>query len=37
VETIAATPYDPSRYQETLFVAPSFETMAGDVLSFLGE
>jgi phenylalanine-4-hydroxylase len=37
VETIAATPYDPSRYQETLFVAPSFGTMAGDVLSFLGE
>lgn len=35
VEAIAATPYDPSRYQETLFVAPSFSQMAGDVLGWL--
>lgn len=35
VDAIAATPYDPTRYQEKLFVAPSFEAMAGDVLRWL--
>jgi phenylalanine-4-hydroxylase len=35
VETIAATPYDPTHYQEKLFVAPSFETMTRDVLRWL--
>jgi len=35
VDRIAATPYDPSRYQEQLFVAPSFEQMADDVTSWL--
>jgi phenylalanine-4-hydroxylase len=35
VDRIAATPYDPTRYQERLFVAPSFEVMAGDVTRFL--
>jgi phenylalanine-4-hydroxylase len=35
VETIAATPYDPTRYQERLFVAPSFSRMAHDVLAWL--
>ena len=37
VEKIAATPYDPSRYQATLFVAPSFAAMTRDVLAWLGE
>jgi phenylalanine-4-hydroxylase len=36
VETIAATPYDPTRYQERLFVAPGFERMTRDVLGWLG-
>jgi phenylalanine-4-hydroxylase len=35
VEAIAATPYDPTRYQERLFVAPSFARMAHDVLAWL--
>lgn len=35
VEAIAATPYDPTRYQERLFVAPSFAGMANDVLGWL--
>ena len=35
VEAIAATPYDPTHYQEKLFVAPSFETMSRDVLRWL--
>jgi len=35
IETIAATPYDPSRYQEMLFVAPAFSTMMRDALSWL--
>ena len=35
VDAIAATPYDPTRYQETLFVAPSFERMAKDVIEWL--
>lgn len=37
VEKIAATPYDPSRYQATLFVAPGFGAMTRDVLAWLGE
>lgn len=35
VDAIAATPYDPTRYQETLFVAPSFARMVHDVLNWL--
>jgi phenylalanine-4-hydroxylase len=35
VETIAETPYDPTRYQDLLFVAPSFERMVGDVMEWL--
>src|SRR5436305_5480687 len=35
VEAIAATPYDPTHYQEKLFAAPSFETMTRDVLRWL--
>jgi phenylalanine-4-hydroxylase len=35
VERIAATPYDPTRYQERLFVAPSFEAMTRDVTCWL--
>ena len=35
VEAIASTPYDPTRYQERLFVAPSFEQMTGDVIGWL--
>ncbi|HUJ13319.1 MAG TPA: phenylalanine 4-monooxygenase [Thermoanaerobaculia bacterium] len=35
LETIAATPYDPSRYQDTLFVAPNFRTMIRDLLGWL--
>jgi phenylalanine-4-hydroxylase len=35
VETIAETPYDPTRYQDLLFVAPSFERMIGDVTEWL--
>lgn len=35
IETIAATPYDPTHYQSVLFVAPSFETMTADVLRWL--
>lgn len=35
VAAIAETPYDPTRYQETLFVAPSFATMARDVIDWL--
>jgi len=35
VEAIAATPYDPTHYQEKLFPAPSFETMTRDVLRWL--
>ena len=36
VEKIASTPYDPSRYQQTLFVAPGFAQMTRDVLAWLG-
>jgi len=35
VDEIAATPYDPTRYQEKLFVAPGFDVMANDVLQWL--
>jgi len=35
VDAIAATPYDTTRYQETLFVAPSFSRMTHDVLAWL--
>jgi phenylalanine-4-hydroxylase len=35
VDRIANTPYDPSRYQEQLFVAPSFEQMVADVTRWL--
>lgn len=35
VELIASTPYDPTHYQEKLFVAPSFATMSRDVLRWL--
>src|SRR5207248_10799269 len=35
VEAMANTPYDPTMYQEKLFVAPSFDRMAGDVLAWL--
>jgi phenylalanine-4-hydroxylase len=36
VDEILESPYDPTRYQEKLFVAPSFDAMANDVLSCLG-
>ena len=35
VDAVAATPYDPTRYQERLFVAPSFAEMTHDVLAWL--
>jgi len=35
VDEIAATPYDPTRYQEKLFVAPSFHAMTNDVQEWL--
>jgi phenylalanine-4-hydroxylase len=35
VDAIAATPYDPTHYQESLFVAPSFAAMERDVLRWL--
>lgn len=35
VEEIANTPYDPTHYQEKLFVAPSFDAMANDVMAWL--
>ena len=35
VEAIVSTPYDPTRYQENLFVAPSFAAMERDVLRWL--
>jgi phenylalanine-4-hydroxylase len=37
VDAIAATPYDPTRYQERLFVAPSFASMTSDVLVWLDQ
>lgn len=35
VERIAATPYDPTKYQERLFVAPDFNTVVSDVTTWL--
>jgi len=35
VEEIAATPYDPTHYQEKIFIAPSFDGMANDVMEWL--
>jgi phenylalanine-4-hydroxylase len=35
VDEIASTPYDPTKYQEKLFVAPGFDAMANDVLHWL--
>ena len=35
LERIAATPYDPTTYQSTLFVAPSFERMTADCAAWL--
>jgi len=37
VEEIVETPYDPTRYQERLFVAPSFDAMTRDVLGCLAK
>ncbi len=36
IDEIAETPYDPTRYQQKLFVAPGFDAMANDVLQWLG-
>lgn len=35
VAEIANTPYDPTHYQEKLFVAPGFDAMANDVMEWL--
>jgi len=35
VDRIAGTPYDPTRYQERLFVAPGFAAVVNDVTSWL--
>jgi phenylalanine-4-hydroxylase len=35
VDAIANTEYDPTHYQDRLFVAPSFETMVNDVTAWL--
>ena len=35
VDRIASTPYDPTHYQEKLFVAPSFARMIADVTAWL--
>lgn len=35
IERVVATPYDPTRYQGTLFVAPSFQAMVTAVLRWL--
>lgn len=37
VDRVANTKYDPTHYQERLFVAPSFETMCRDVEAWLGQ
>jgi phenylalanine-4-hydroxylase len=37
IERIAATAYDPTHYQERLYVAPSMRVMVNDVLAWLGE
>lgn len=34
LERIAQTPYDPTRYQETIFVAPSFEAMSDALMKW---
>ena len=36
LDVIAATPFDPTNYQNTLFVAPSFEAMKHALLDWLG-
>jgi phenylalanine-4-hydroxylase len=36
VARIADTPYDPTHYQERLYVAPSMRTVVDDVLAWLG-
>lgn len=35
VDVIVNTSYDPTQYQQNLFVAPSFDTMADDVMRWL--
>ena len=35
LEAMAGTPYDPTRYQDTLFVAPSFTRMLCDVAAWV--
>lgn len=35
VDEIADTPYDPTMYQQKLFIAPSFDAMVNDVLRLL--
>lgn len=35
IDRIAATPYDPTRYQERLFVAPDMQTVVRDVNAWL--
>ena len=35
VDAIARTPYDPTRYQETLFVAPALDAVFDDVTRWL--
>jgi phenylalanine-4-hydroxylase len=35
ISQIAATPYDPTNYQDVLFVAPSFARMRSDLLQWL--
>jgi len=37
VDEIADTPYDPTMYQQKLFIAPNFEAMADDVLTWLSQ
>jgi phenylalanine-4-hydroxylase len=35
IDAIANTSYDPTHYQEKLFIAPSFDTMMRDVIGWL--
>ena len=35
LDAIAETPFDPTDYQHTLFVAPSFDAMKRDLLAWL--
>jgi phenylalanine-4-hydroxylase len=37
VEIVADTPYDPTRYQDRLFVVQSFAGMTRDVLTWLDQ